>query len=76
MINLNDYEKLGIRIRLLRQKKNMSIEDLAFECEINKNYLGDLERGKRNPTLLVIHKIANGLGISLEELFKGLGKFK
>lgn len=68
MINLNDYEKLGIKIRLLRQKKNMSIEDLAFECEINKNYLGDLERGKRNPTFKILLKISKGLKISLKEL--------
>ena len=73
---MDELINLGNRIRYLRKKRNMSIEDLALECEINRNYLGDLERGKRNPTLLVIHKIANGLGISLEELFKGLGKFK
>ena len=51
----------------------MSIETLAFECEINKNYLCDIENGRRNPTLLVLCKIVKGLNISLEELFKGIG---
>ena len=47
----------------------MSIEDLALECEINRNYLGDLERGKRNPTYKVLLKICKGLKISIKHLF-------
>lgn len=54
----------------------MSQEDLSFECGINKNYLSDLERGTRNPTLRIIEKISIGLGVSLEELFRGLGNVK
>ena len=34
--------QLGMRIRYLRKKANLTIEDLAFECDINKNYLCDL----------------------------------
>ncbi|MDD7621675.1 MAG: helix-turn-helix transcriptional regulator, partial [Candidatus Onthovivens sp.] len=56
-----------------RKLRKMSIETLAFECDINKNYLCDIENGRRNPTLLVLCKIAKGLNISLEELFKGIG---
>ena len=67
-----NYE-LGKRIQYLRSKRKMSQEDLALECEINKNYLSDLERGCRNPTVKVLAKIARGLGISLSELFKGVG---
>ena len=37
-------KQLGARIRYLRQQKNMTIEDLALEAEINRNYLCDLER--------------------------------
>lgn len=67
-----NYE-LGKRIQYLRSNRKMSQEYLALECEINKNYLSDLERGCRNPTVKVLAKIARGLGISLSELFKGVG---
>ncbi len=70
-IDIN-YE-FGKRIQYLRKKKGWSQEEFAFECDINKNYLSDVERGRRNPTLKVLEKIAKGLGITLEELFKGLG---
>ena len=65
-------KQLGARIRYLRQQKNWSMEDLALEAEINRNYLGDLERGKRNPTLKILTKIAIALEVNLDELFKGL----
>ena len=63
--------KLGQRIRELRKNKNLSIEDLSLICNINRNYLGDLERGKRNPTVKVLFKISNGLSIKIKDLFKG-----
>lgn len=66
---MDELINLGNRIRYLRKKRNMSIEDLAFECEINRNYLGDLERGKRNPTYKVLLKICKGLKISIKHLF-------
>ena len=69
-------EQLGMRIRFLRKQKKLSIEDLALECGINRNYLCDLENGKRNPTLRILEKIANGLEISISELTKGLQSFE
>ena len=68
-------EQLGMRIRYLRKRKRLSIEDLALLCEINKNYLCDLENGRRNPTIQMLEKIANGLGITISELTKGLQSF-
>ena len=65
-------KQLGARIRYLRQRKNMTIEDLALEAEINRNYLCDLERGTRNPTVLVLNKIAKALDINLSTLFEGI----
>ena len=66
---MDELINLGNRIRYLRKKRNMSIEDLALECEINRNYLGDLERGKRNPTYKVLLIICKGLKISIKHLF-------
>ena len=65
-------KQLGYRIRYLRQEKNWSIEDLALEAGINRNYLGDLERGTRNPTLIILNKIAQALEIDLSTLFEGI----
>ena len=65
-------KQLGYRIRYLRQQKGLSIESLALEAEINRNYLGDLERGTRNPTLVVLNKIAKALDIDLSVLFEGI----
>ena len=64
--------QLGYRIRYLRQQKGLSIESLALEAEINRNYLGDLERGMRNPTVVVLNKIARALNIDLATLFEGI----
>lgn len=68
-------KQLGMRIKYLRGKKRWSQEDLALEADVNKNYISDLERGMRNPTIKVLEKIANALEISLEELFKGIQSF-
>ena len=65
-------KQLGARIRYLRQQKGFSIEDLALEAEINRNYLGDLERGVRNPTLIILNKIAKALDIDMTTLFEGI----
>ena len=65
-------KQLGARIRYLRQQKGLSIEDLSLEADINRNYLGDLERGMRNPTLIILNKIAKALDIDLTTLFEGI----
>lgn len=67
--------QLGMRIKYLRKRRNLSQEDLALEAGVNKNYLSDLERGQRNPTLKILEKISNALGISISELTKGLESF-
>jgi transcriptional regulator with XRE-family HTH domain len=65
-------KQLGYRIRYLREEKGLSIEALALEADINRNYLGDLERGTRNPTVVVLNKIAKALEIDLSTLFEGI----
>ena len=65
-------KQLGARIRYLRQQKNMTIEDLALEANINRNYLGDLERGTRNPTVDVLNRISVALDVTLSVLFEGI----
>ena len=69
---MNVNKELGMRIRYLRDQRKMTLEDLSFESNVNKNYLSDLERGNRNPTVKILTKIANALEVTLEELFKGI----
>lgn len=69
---MNVNKQLGMRIRYLREQRKMTLEDLSFESNVNKNYLSDLERGNRNPTVKILERIAIALDITLEELFKGI----
>ena len=68
-------KQLGMRIAYLRKQKKWSQEELSFQSNINKNYICDIENGRRNPTLEVLSKISNGLGITLEFLFNGIQFF-
>lgn len=64
--------QLGMRILYLRKQKGWSQEDLALEAGINKNYICDMENGRRNPSLEIIERLAKAFGISISELFKGV----
>lgn len=68
-MNLNIYEKVGNNIHKFRKEKNMTLEELAFESDVNKNYLSDLERGTRNPTIMILERIAIALEVEIKELF-------
>ena len=65
-------DQLGMRIKYLRKKIGWSQEDLALEANVNKNYICDLENGRRNPSLEILEKIAIAFGITLSELFRGV----
>jgi transcriptional regulator with XRE-family HTH domain len=51
-----------------RQQRKLTQEQLAFEADIDLTYAGGIERGKRNPSLLVMARLAEALSISMEEL--------
>lgn len=59
---------LGKNVRRLRRKKGLTQEELAFEAEIDLTYVGGIERGKRNPSLMVMARIAKALSVSLPRL--------
>ena len=73
---MNVNTQLGMRIRYLRKQKGLSIEDLALDANVNRNYLSDLERGMRNPTIQIVDRIARSLEVSLSTLFKGIQSFE
>lgn len=65
-------KELGIRIRELRKKTGFSQEKFALKIEMDRTYLASVETGKRNISICNIKKIADGLGVTLGELFQGL----
>ena len=60
----------GQRLKELRTKKNFTQAQFAKECGLHKNYIGMVERGERNPSLINIEIIAKGLEISISDLMK------
>ena len=63
--------EFGAKVRALRQSKGWSQEKLAAETGLDRTYIGGVERGERNIALLNIFKIADALGVSAHDLFKG-----
>jgi len=66
---LSDLKILGARIRQVRLDKKLTQSEVAYRVGLDPNYVGLIERGQRNPSFTSILKIANGLGITLAELF-------
>jgi len=61
---------VGRRIRSLRQAKGFTQQDLGERAQLNYKYLGALERGEENPSLLVLERIATALAVELLDLFQ------
>ncbi|MED1205604.1 helix-turn-helix domain-containing protein [Heyndrickxia acidicola] len=60
----------GQRVRQIRlSKNNMSQEKLAFECDLHRTYISDIERGTRNVSLDNIEKISKALEVEPKDLF-------
>lgn len=63
---------LGVRIRTLRTSLGFSQEQLAEQCGLHRTYVGAVERGERNVSLLNIVKFARSLGVSPSQLLEGV----
>jgi transcriptional regulator with XRE-family HTH domain len=61
--------KFGNRVRALRRKLKLSQEQLAHDCKLDRSYIGGVERGQRNVSLVNIHKIAAALRVDASNLF-------
>jgi transcriptional regulator with XRE-family HTH domain len=64
--------RFGRAVRKRRQELGVSQEDFAGLCGMDRTYMGGIERGERNVSLLNIERIAKTLQISLSELFRGV----
>ncbi|MBB1180385.1 XRE family transcriptional regulator [Pseudomonas sp. FW305-3-2-15-E-TSA4] len=63
-------ETFGRNVRRIRREKGLSIEALAIDVGLSYSYMGQLQRGDRNPTLKVVERIAKALGVKAVELFR------
>lgn len=68
-INNNTIFKLGQKIRMERQKRHISQEKLAELADLNRNFIGMVERGESNITVKNLENIANAFEIDIKELF-------
>ena len=64
--------QLGERVRKLRKRKGWTQVVMAEKVGIDRSFLADVERGKRNISLMNLHLIALGLDVSLSRLLSGL----
>lgn len=65
-------KSFGKRLASLRKAKGMSQEELASKAELHAVAITYIETGKRLPKLNTVYKLACGLGIKVDELFRGL----
>jgi len=61
-------KRVGINIKNIRKKKGWSQEQLAFEADLHRAYIGQIERGEKNIGLVNLEKIAKALSLPIERL--------
>lgn len=64
---------LGEAVRRIRKKQGISQEKLALMAEVDRSYLGRVERGDNNVAALTLLKIAQALNVSLKDIMKDAG---
>jgi XRE family transcriptional regulator, regulator of sulfur utilization len=70
--SLSTLSQLGKRVAYLRKERHLTQLALGLESGLSKSYISDLERGQRNPTVEVLLRLVKALGVTLEELFRGV----
>lgn len=66
---MNIKEKIGERIRFLREIKELSQKDLSYRADLDRSYIASVEKGHRNISIMNIEKICNALNISISSFF-------
>lgn len=60
-------ERVGLNLQRLRRAKGLSQEELAAQADVHQTYLSGVERGVRNPSLLVLQRIAKALAADVDD---------
>jgi len=66
------YKRIGERIHTERKKRNLSQEKLSLLSDVDRTYIARIERGKANPTMKVLNKLARVLKIKIHRLIRGV----
>lgn len=66
--------QVGQNVRKIREERGWSQEDLAFESGLHRTYISGVERGVRNPTVLVLQDIAAALKVAASRLLESTRK--
>lgn len=70
--SLPELSSFGAAIRKMRTQRGLSQEQLADLCELDRTYIGSIERGERNISLINIHKLALALSVSPATFFSDI----
>ncbi len=65
-----ELKELGKIIRLKRESQSLTQIELAQKSGLDRNYIGMVERGERNPSYMSLQKIAHGLGLTVDQMIK------
>ena len=60
--------RVGLNLQGLRRERGLSQEELAHRSDMHQTYLSGIERGRRNPSVLILSRLAAALGADLEDL--------
>ena len=66
-------KRIGWNLRRLRKERGLTQEDFATDSGFDRGYISGVERGVRNPSALVLERIAKSLGVDVVELFDAKG---
>lgn len=73
IFSMNILTSFGLKLKKIRNSKDLSQEKLAEITGLHRTYISSLERGNRNPTLLTLQSLSKALDMSVDELIEGLG---
>jgi transcriptional regulator with XRE-family HTH domain len=63
-------QQIGNKIKDIRSERGLSQEQLSFDADLDRTYIGSVERGERNISIINLNKIANALNFQISEFFK------
>ncbi|RWW99947.1 helix-turn-helix domain-containing protein [Flavobacterium cerinum] len=66
---MNIKEKIGLKVKSMREEKGFSIEHLANISNVDRNYISDIEKGQRNVSITIIEKIIHALDVDFATFF-------
>ncbi len=62
--------QVGQNVKRIRKERGWSQEELAFESGLHRTYISGIERGARNPTILILARLAKTLRVAVDDLVK------